>query len=228
MKIPNVPKVHWDKFYLEVNIMGLIKFIRKRNKKYELVLNDNIKVGDKTLYRIKALIDFGYGYIKAGELGGYIEKESNLSHEGNCWVSGNAKVFGDARISRNAWVFDNAKVYGNAMVYGDAEVFGDAEVYGNTKVFGNAKVFGDATICNNAYISSNDDIALVQYFGSMNRTTTFFRTKDNSIEVKCGCFSGTLDEFKSKVKETHGDNKYAQQYNLAIQLIECKFEIGGK
>ena len=225
-------------------------------KKYELLVNDTINVEGRTLYRIKALIDFGY--VKAGELGGYIEKESNLSHEGNCWVSGNAQVYGYAWVSGNAWVYDNAKVYGKAMAYGDAWVFGDAwvydnaqvygnaMVYGNVRVFGNAQVYGNAwaydnahvcgnvrvcrnaIICNNAYISSNDDYAYIHGFGSKNRTTAFFRTKDGSIDVKCGCFSGTLDEFRNKVKETHGDNKYAQQYNLAIQLIECKFEIGGK
>lgn len=30
--------------------------------------------------------------MKAGELGGYVEKEENIDHEGNAWVSGNAQV----------------------------------------------------------------------------------------------------------------------------------------
>ena len=252
-------------------------------KKYKLLVNDTIKVEDRTLYRIKALIDFSD--IKAGDLGGYIEKEDNLSHEGNCWVYnkaivsgkawvcgnarvyGNAIVYGDARVYGNAEVYGNAKVFGNAIVFGDAKVFGNAKVfgdarvnaevygdarvygnaivigarvYGNTKVFGNAivigarvygnaevygnaRVYGNASLCSNAYISSNDDIALVQYFGSENRTTTFYRTKDGSIGVKCGCFEGTLDEFKSKVKETHGDSCYAKEYLMIADLMEMRF-----
>ena len=41
-------------------------------KKYELVKEDSIEVGGSTLYRIKALRDFGI--VKAGDLGGYIQR----------------------------------------------------------------------------------------------------------------------------------------------------------
>ena len=42
-------------------------------KKYGLLTDDTITLDDGTvLYRIRALIDFGN--VKAGELGGYIEK----------------------------------------------------------------------------------------------------------------------------------------------------------
>lgn len=44
-------------------------------KKYELT-NEIIEIYGIKLVRIKALIDFAD--IKAGELGGYIEKENNL------------------------------------------------------------------------------------------------------------------------------------------------------
>lgn len=46
------------------------------DKKYELTDN-TIEYNEKTLYQIKALKDFVD--VKAGDLGGYIEKESNLS-----------------------------------------------------------------------------------------------------------------------------------------------------
>ena len=84
------------------------------NKKYELLVDDTITFFGWKLFRIKALISFGS--VEAGELGGYVAKEGNLSHEGNAWV------YGDARV------------YGNAWVYGDARVYGDAEVYGNAWV----------------------------------------------------------------------------------------------
>lgn len=45
-------------------------------KKFELTA-DRIKSNGVTLHRIKALIDFGD--VKTGELGGYVEKETNLS-----------------------------------------------------------------------------------------------------------------------------------------------------
>jgi hypothetical protein len=70
-------------------------------KKYELTANTKNVCG-KTLFQIKALVDFGN--VKAGELGGYIEKEENLSHDGNAWIFENAKVY------------DSAKVYGNTKI----------------------------------------------------------------------------------------------------------------
>ena len=49
-----------------------------------------------TLHRIRAVAEFGL--VKVGDLGGWIEKEENLSHEGKAWVWGNAKVCGDAKV----------------------------------------------------------------------------------------------------------------------------------
>ena len=69
-------------------------------KKFELTSESIVNIFGKRLFRIKALIEFGN--VKEGELGGFIEKEENLSHEGNAWVCG------------DAWVYGNAKVYGNA------------------------------------------------------------------------------------------------------------------
>jgi len=91
-------------------------------KKFELIKSDKKTHEGKPLFQVKALIDF---YIfKKGDLGGYIEKEKNLSQEGNAWVSGNAWVHGNARVSGNAWVHGNARVYGDARVSGNAWVSG--------------------------------------------------------------------------------------------------------
>ena len=69
-------------------------------KKFELtdefITNDS---GNK-LFRIKALVAFGD--VEKGELGGFIEKEDNLSHSGNAQVYGNAQVSGDAWVSGDA------------------------------------------------------------------------------------------------------------------------------
>lgn len=68
-------------------------------KKYEILKEDSIKVGNHTLYRIKALREFGD--VAAGELGGYIESEKNLSHRGSCWIYNDSKVYEDAEISNH-------------------------------------------------------------------------------------------------------------------------------
>ena len=86
-------------------------------KKFELTDNV-IEFNGITLHRIKALKDFSN--VKAGDLGGWVEKEDNLSQIGDAWVYGYAKVY------RNAMVYGNAKVSGNVHVYGNAEVYGNA------------------------------------------------------------------------------------------------------
>ena len=74
-------------------------------KKYKLT--DNTKtVNGITLYQIQSLKAFFN--VEKDEVGGWIEKESNLSQDGNAWVYGDARVYGDA------------EVYGNARVSGDA------------------------------------------------------------------------------------------------------------
>ena len=120
-------------------------------KKYELLLDDSIEFLGQELFRIRALTNFGS--VKAGDLGGYIQSEKNLSHDGNAWVADNAKVCGNAKVFGDAQVFDSARVFGSAKVCDNAQVFDSARVYGNAQLFGNVKVYGYAVISNNAGIS---------------------------------------------------------------------------
>ena len=90
--------------------------------KFKLTKETRTYLGVK-LFRIKAVASFGD--VKIGDLGGWVEKESNLWVYGNAWVYGEAKVSGNAKVSGDAKVYDNAKVYGKAWVYGDAEVYGN-------------------------------------------------------------------------------------------------------
>ena len=154
-------------------------------KKFELTSEFITNIFGTKLFRIRALVEFGN--VEAGELGGYVEKQENLDHDGDAWVSGDAWVYGDAKVSGDAWVYGDAQVSGDAWVYGDA------------------------------------DYAYAHGFGSVNRTTTFFRLKDGGVGVRCGCFYGTLDEFREKVRETHKESKLAQEYLMLADLMEIRF-----
>jgi hypothetical protein len=105
-----------------------------------------------TLHRIIAVRDIPPHNVKEGDLGGWIEKEDNLSQDGDAWVSGDAQVSGTAQVSDNAQVSGDAQVFGNARVSGDAQVFGNARVSDNAQVFGNARVFGIAWVSGNAQV----------------------------------------------------------------------------
>lgn len=104
-----------------------------------------------TLYRIKALKDFSD--VKEGDLGGFIEKEVNLSHDGNCWVYDDACAYGYARVSDNATVCDYASVFDHAKIEGNSKVFDCARIYDNAQVWFFAVVCDDACIYENAKIT---------------------------------------------------------------------------
>lgn len=104
---------------------------KKIDVKYKLT-DEKIKYYNRTLYRIQALKDFGD--VKAGDLGGYVESEKNLSQYDNCWVADEAWVYGKAKVFNNARVFGNAHIYNNARVFGNALVFGNAQIYNNAQV----------------------------------------------------------------------------------------------
>ena len=151
----------------------------KVKKKYELT-SETIKFNGVTLHRIKALKDFSD--VKAGDLGGWVEEEENLSQMGDSWIYSNAKVYGDAQVYGNAKVCgdamvcgsakvcgdtkvcDNAEVCGNVYIYGSAEVYGHAKVYthaeicGHARIFGNAEVYDNAEICGDAIIYGNAEV----------------------------------------------------------------------
>ena len=166
-------------------------------KKFELTAESKINIFGKKLFRIKALISFGD--VEEGETGGWIEKEENLEQSsGDAWVYGNAEVSGDARVSGNAEVSGNARVSGDAWVYGDARVSGNAEVSGNA------------------------DYTTIHGFGTQFRTTTFFQCEDKQIRVSCGCFLGTIPEFREQVKNTR-EGKIAEEYLMIADLMEKHF-----
>lgn len=113
------------------------------DKKYEVMNNCTIQHNGITLYKIRAIKNFGK--VKTGALGGWIESEDNLSHEGNCWVADNAKVFGPAKITENAIISDNATVCGESNIYGNAEITNYANVT-NVIVRDKARIKGNAII----------------------------------------------------------------------------------
>lgn len=125
------------------------------DKKFELT-NESKEYLGVTLYRIKSLKDFGD--VKAGELGGFVEKEDNLSQNGDCWIYNNAMVFDNANVYSNAKIFNAAKVCGNAKVYENAQIYNDAIVHKNATIYGCARIFEKANVCGDAFVSDNATI----------------------------------------------------------------------
>ena len=113
----------------------------------------------------------------------------------------------------------NLSQIGNCWVYGNARVCGDAELCGNARVYGNAEV------CGNARVYGNADYITIKGLGSRYRDTTIFKTRNEDVVVRCGCFYGTLTEFVNEVGITHGDSKYAKEYLALVELAKIHFGI---
>ena len=65
------------------------------NRKFELT-NITMEFKGRTLYRIRALKNFKD--VEAGDLGGWVSNENNLSQEGWCWIYNEAKCMDNAKI----------------------------------------------------------------------------------------------------------------------------------
>ena len=89
-------------------------------------------------------------------------------------------------------------------------------------MYGNAWVYGDARVYGNAEVKKDDDYMVVGGAGRYNRFTTFFKCRDKTIKVICGCFFGTIIEFRAKVKETHKGNKHEKVYLAMADMAELQ------
>lgn len=140
------------------------------NRKYELT-EETIQINGRTLYRIRAMKSFCtiiMHIVNKGDLGGYVERESNLSQKGECWI------FPDCAAMDNASVCDHAIINDNSVVRGNTVVLDDAAIY-HSKVFGNIFVKDSAYIDNSFVTGSgkighqtriiDDEYHLVKKFG---------------------------------------------------------------
>ena len=157
---------------------------RNMEKKFELTDKFIISALGVKLFQIRCTRKIRYADV--GDLGGYVEKEENLSQYGNAWVSGDAWVYGDAKVSGNAWVYGDAKVENNNQHCG------------------------------------------FDCFGSANRHTHAYLTKEGKVEITCGCFRGSIEKFEKQVERMHGDTKYGREYKAIIEVIKIKFGIKDK
>lgn len=146
-------------------------------KKFELVEDDTLLVhncyGEMiNLYRIRALKDISCPIkirnesgtlasytVKEGELGGYVEKEENLSHEGGCWVFDKARVYDDSRIEDNASILDLVRVT-NSVIGGYTKIINNSVISGS-QIVGDERIvilgrsqISDSTLKGKIYLDS--------------------------------------------------------------------------
>lgn len=124
--------------------------------KYKILYDTAIRYKKHMLYRIQALKEFGD--VKAGDIGGYIEHERNLSQQSLAWVYDDAKVYENARVMRDATVRDTAVVNGRAEISTYATVKDQAQVSGTATIHGCATVGGASVVQDGVSVSGHAQV----------------------------------------------------------------------
>lgn len=211
---------------------------RTMSKKYELTTESKI-IDGHTVYRIKALKGFKTiigRRVNAGDLGGWVESEANLSHEGTCWLfdeaagyensrrydnsvgHGNSRQSGNSRQYGDSWQYEDSQQSGDSQQYGFSEQFGNSRQYGSSRQFGNSCQFG-----NSHHRTGADDgtgrILCIGPCGEMRRTITI--QPDNTIVA--GCFHGNFDEFRRAVAAKYGEDYGA--YSACVAAVQAVLRV---
>lgn len=106
------------------------------------------------LHRIRALRNIRED-VHAGDLGGFVQSEENLSQEGKCWIAENAIAAEEAYVSGDAILWNYSCARGCAAISGVSRIGGQAiiedhaiisagYVHGNVHVSGNAQIYANS------------------------------------------------------------------------------------
>lgn len=151
-------------FHKDVELINIAKNshspIEDFINKFDFINEDKITLDGIELTRIKALRDIPEHGIKGGDLGGYLESESNLSQNGYSWVNDNSKVYGNAKIIDNGYIANEAIVKDNSIVKDNAKVLDNAVISNGSNIENSSKVYGNSyvslsTIKNNSEVSGS-------------------------------------------------------------------------
>ena len=122
-----------------------------KNTKYEIT--DIAHEKDPFLHRIRALRDFGD--VKAGDLGGFVEGEFNLSFEPDdiSWIYNDAIAAGCSVVEKDSRLYDKAITCDESCVSMGSVLRGSARAEDQVYIRGavmrdNARASGDAMILN--------------------------------------------------------------------------------
>ena len=190
-------------------------------KKYELTDETKIIKTEEcniVLHRIRSLSNFND--VKKGDLGGWVEKEENLAHYGNCWVYGDACIYGGAMIVDNAIVQNDATVCGRAIIKEDSSIKDSARIAGYVHIGGKAVIRGNATVygeCIIGGLSNISDSAKVHGNAFVTGTSTI---EDNAEVYGCAKINSAMILENTKV---YGD----AVVDVGVRVTDNVFLCGG-
>ena len=105
-----------------------------------------------------------------------------------------------------------AAINAKANLYGAN--LGDADLYGAN--------LGDANLGDAGKLTGDRPYFAVGPIGSRQDVLSAFLT-EKGVFLRAGCFFGTMEAFRDKLQEEHGDNVHAIEYRAALVLVETHY-----
>ena len=127
----------------------------KEDKKYEILIDKEhtVKYNGRILHRIRALKDFDG--VKKGDIGGFVQSEHNLSHDGNCWIYDDAKCMDSAKCMDDSIMFDNSIMYNNSKMYDYSRMCDYSKMFDNSIMYNNSIMFDNSRMYDNSIMYDN-------------------------------------------------------------------------
>jgi hypothetical protein len=181
--------------------------------------------------------------IKRGNVGGYIENESCLSHEGNCWIDYGSFVSDGIRISGNAWVdkfitingfnkmkldiYDNVRVSANIFNESISNLEKTCSIGGYTKI--NALIYIEDSFEISSYnIDINNNLVLKKRLGTQYDNELIFRSQidiENYRRTMSEIENGRYRNNISYTNRFYGDNNSNQEFAFDFRYIKPNLKI---
>ena len=184
-----------------------------KNKKYEFTGETKVHNG-KILKRIRRISD--------GLVGGWIEKEDNLSHLGTSFVYENGKVYDEAYVSGDGMVTENGEVYNYAVVCKLGSVSGNAKAHGDCTITG--WVSGEANVKTGTIIGEVQiPFKEIEFYrGANTLLVSAIKTLENQWLFNVGCQELiTKEEFIDRIYNEDGGlelNPHRKYYLKILSL----------
>lgn len=197
-----------------------------KTAKYVLT-DEHIEINNQKLYRIKALKSFSD--ISAGDLGGYVASEDNLSQQGNAWVYDEAIVMDNAKVGKNGQVFGHSIIRDEATIYG--------VVHDNSIVSNNAIIDEGAMIENHSIIKDDAIInagVIVKDYGTVINKSKLqgklivedMAVIDTQINNNHYSVFGGYQIYRGNYDERYYDYSFSLKENLIKILIQIIMLVG--
>lgn len=200
------------------------------------------------LYKIKYIGSSNISYynprtrtneiIYPNTIGGYIDSKSVFKNK-LFWVYANSVVL---KSTVGSMILDGVVLINSHITSYNLNIYNNISFIDSTVVFDKSLIdyiyklmltkHGEEFCGVN--IQSPKDYLVIGPLGSRNGTTLFYKTK-SGINVKCGCFHNTIEEFKDAVEKKYSHEQpyslytwiisdYYRQYNNAIEYAKKELE----